>query len=140
MKKINELRDYLLENYVDEVGDLYIPGLDFSNLDGDVYTGGMKVKGDLYQSQHEVEGTLYQSYHKVKGSLIQDKHEVKGDLYQGEHEVGGNLFQSGHEVDGNYYSTSINVTGKIKFEEPKKLLKEITLEELAEMGYTLKGE
>ena len=127
MSKINELRDYLLENYVDRYGDLDISGLDFSEFDGDVYITAMKVKGDLYQNSHDVDGDLFQSWHEVKGDLFQSSHKVKGDL-----------FQSSHKVKGDYHSTSINVTGTITFEKPKKALKEITVEELEKMGYKLK--
>ena len=127
MKKINELRDYLLENYVDKYGDLKISGLDFSEFDGDIVVSGMKAKGDLVQNNYEVKGSLYQSWHKVGGDLYQSRHKVKGDLTQHE-----------HDVKGNYYSSNINVIGTIIFEEHKKTLKEITAEELEKMGYKIK--
>ena len=96
MKTIEELRNYLLENYVNEYGDLFLGGLDFSDFDGDVYIGNMKVKGNLLQSCQEVKGNLYNRFNKY---------------------------------------------GRNLYEEPStKLLKEVTLEELAELGYKLKGE
>lgn len=96
MKTITELRDYLLENYVNEDGDLILDNLDFSDFDGDVYIDCMKVKGDLTQSYQEVQGSLYNRYSKY---------------------------------------------GRNLYEEPStKLLKEVTEEELAELGYKLKGE
>ena len=96
MKKIEELRNYLLENYVDEYGDLDMGGLDFSDFEVDVYIGNMKVQGDLFQSGQEVQGNLYNRHNKYSGHL---------------------------------------------YEEPStKLLKEITLDELAKLGYKLKGE
>ena len=107
MKKTEELRNYLLENYVDDDGDLMLNGLDFSDFDGDVYIDNMKVQGDLSQSWHEVQG---------------------------------NLLQHGHEVQGSLYNKN-NKYGEYLYEEPStKLLKEITLKELAELCYTLKGE
>ena len=126
-KTIEELRDYLLENYVDGDGDLFIEGLDFSEFDGNVYIGGMKVQGDLYQRNHKVQGDLYQRDHKVQGNLFQNSHEVQGSL-----------FQNSQKVQGNYYCKNIKVKGVIKTNEPTKLLTEITLEELAELGYKIK--
>ena len=105
MRTIKYLRDYLLENYVDDDGDLNITGLDFSDFDGDIYIVDMKVKRDLYQSEQEVQGDLTQGYQEVKG---------------------------------NYYCSNVRVKGNIFAEEPTKLLTEITLEELAELGYKIK--
>ena len=136
-KTIEEVRDYLLENRVDGDGDLNLMGLDFSDFDGDIYIRRMKVKRDLYQSEHEVQGNLHQGYHEVHGDLYQNSHEVQGNLSQGYHEVQGNLSQGYHEVHGNYYSKGIEVKGDIEFDEPVKLLKKITLDELKEMGYEL---
>ena len=107
MKTIEELRNYLLENYVDEDGNLTMSGLDFSDFEGNVYIDDMKVKYYLSQSRHEVEGNLSQSYQKVKGNFHNVNNEYGGKLYE-------------------MPST--------------KLLKEVTLKELAKLGYTLKGE
>ena len=80
--------------------------LDFSDFNGDVYIGYMKVKGDLYQNGHEVQGNLYQSNNEAQGSLHNKNNKYGGDLY----------------------------------ETPStKILKEVTAEELAELGYKLKG-
>lgn len=105
MKTKEEIRDWLLENAVDELGDLMLIDLDFSEFDGDIFILGMIVKKDLMQTFQKVEGSLYQNYQTVKG---------------------------------DYYCLNNKVGGKI-FEEPStKLLKEVTLEELAELGYKLK--
>ena len=45
MKTIEELRNYLLENYVDENGNLVLDNLDFSDFQGNVYINNMKVQG-----------------------------------------------------------------------------------------------
>ena len=82
MNKIEELRNYLLENYVDEYGNLDISYLDFSDFEGNVYINYMKVKGYLSQSGHEVEGSLSQSYQKVKGSLHNVSNRYGGNLYE----------------------------------------------------------
>ena len=117
MKSNTEIRDWLLENAVDDDGDLDMSYLDFSDFDGDVYTWNMRVKGNLHQ----------------------DDHEVQGDLYQSGQEVKGNLSQGSQGVGGNYYCSNVKVKGNIFADEPTKLLKEITTEELAELGYKLKG-
>ena len=128
MNTTEELRNYLLENYVDVFGDLVLNGLDFSDFNGDVFIHNMKVKGDLFQSNHEVQGDLFQY-----------SHEVKGDLFQSDHDVQGSLEQSYHEVKGNLYNQNNKYGGKL-FEEPStKILKEVTAEERAELGYKLKG-
>lgn len=107
MKTKEEIRDWLLENAVDEYRDLILSSLDFSDFGGNVYIDNMKVKGTLFQSNHEVQGHLIQSHQKVKGNLYNRNNKYGGSLY----------------------------------EEPStKLLKEITTEQLAELGYKLKGE
>ena len=117
MKTIEESRDYLLENYVDEDGNLVLSDLDFSDFEGDVYISSMKVKGSLHQSGHEVQGSLDQSGHEVQGYLSQSHQEAEGNLYNVNNRYGRNLYET----------------------PSTKLLKEITAEELAELGYTLKG-
>ncbi len=139
MKSITEIRDWLLENAVDDDGDLNMPYLDFSDFDGDVYIRGMKVQGNLYQEYQEVKGNLFQEYQEVKGNLFQGSNEVKGDLYQGSHKIQGDLYQSCHKIQGDYICKNVQVKGNIFANEPTKLLKEITTEELAKMGYKLKG-
>lgn len=129
MKTIEHLRDYLLENHVDEYGYLDIQGLDFSEFDGDVDISHMEVKGDLYQESQKVQGELYQESQKVQSNIHQGYHEVKGDLYQ------CNL-----KVEGNYHCKNVQVKGDIFVTKPTRLLKEVTAEELAELGYKLKGE
>ena len=116
MKTIEEIRDWLLENAVDVDGDLYIDGLDFSNFDGDVYISGMKVEGNLFQDSQKVQGNLYQNYQTVQGNLYQSFQEVQGNLYHGNSKYGGELIEKPYS----------------------KFLKEVTAEELAELGYKLK--
>ena len=128
MKKIEELRNYLLENHVNGYGDLDLGGLDFSDFNGDVCIDNMKVQGNLFQSRHEVQGHLYQSNHEVQGNLYQHSHEVQGNLYQYNHEVKGDLYNKNNKYGGDLYENTST-----------KLLKEVTAEELAELGYTLKG-
>ena len=140
MKSITEIRDWLLENAVSEYGNLDISDLDFSDFDGDVFINGMRVKGNLFQEDQEVQGDLLQQGQEVKGTLYQSGQEVKGNLFQNEQEVQGNLYQGYHEVQGDYTCKNVKFKGDIFTNEPTKLLQEITTEELARMGYKLKGE
>ena len=90
-EKLQELKEFLLNNFTDEFGDLDISGLDFSDFDGVVNISNMKVKSDLIQDFQEVEGNLYQHYQVVEGFLYQDGQEVKGNLIQNNQEVEGDL-------------------------------------------------
>lgn len=63
-----------------------------------------------------------------------------GNVYIWGMKVQGDLYQHGQEVQGDLYQTNQKVKGNIFADEPKRLLKEITTEELAELGYKLKGE
>lgn len=73
-----ELKNYLLENCVNENGDLDLSGLDFSDFNGNVDTSDMKVKKDLIQSNQKVGGHLYQCCQKVGESMFDDHNEVRG--------------------------------------------------------------
>ncbi|MEG3037063.1 MAG: hypothetical protein RR832_05840, partial [Bacilli bacterium] len=61
MKTIEEAKNWLIENRVSKDGNLILNELDFSDFDGDVYIGLMKIKHNLYQSGQEVKGSLDQS-------------------------------------------------------------------------------
>ena len=128
-KTIKEIRDYLLANRVDEYGDLVLSNLDLSDFEGNVYINNMKVKGNLSQNSQEVQGDLYQKGHKVEGILSQSDQKVKG-----------NLIQYGHEVKGNLKHGNSRYGGRLIEYPYSKMLKEITLEELEELGYKLKKE
>lgn len=95
-----EIKEWLLENCLNERGDLWLKGLDFSDFDGDIFIFNWRVKRNLNQYQHDVGGDLYQSHHKVGGDLNQSYHKVAGDLNQRSHEVAGDLRQHSHEVKG----------------------------------------
>ena len=129
MKKTDEIRDWLLKNAVDSDGDLWLDCLDFSNFDGNVYIGNMKVKRNLNQDSQVVKGNLYQNRQDVQGNLQQSSQHVQGNLYQNFQVVKGNLYNSGNKYGGELMETPST-----------KLLKEITLDELKEMGYVIKEE
>lgn len=150
MKTKEELKNYLLENYVDENGDLILSNLDFNDFEGDVYINNMKVKGRLFQNGQKVQGDLYQHEHEVRGHLQQYQHVVQGNLYQSGHEAHGSLYQSGHEVQRNLYQSNSEAQGSLCNENNKygelldenqstKLLKEKEDEEaqnyLREIGF-----
>lgn len=82
-----EIEKWLLENCVDEQGDLRMTDLDFSDFKGFIDIGNWKVAGDLYQNEQHVKGNLYQNYQEVEGDLRQERQEVSGTLYEGENEA-----------------------------------------------------
>lgn len=84
-----EIKKWLLENCVDEDGDLNLTDLDFSDFDGDIYTSGMKVKQTLYQNFQKVGVDLIQNFQKVNRDLYQSCQKVDGDLWQHSQIVGG---------------------------------------------------
>ena len=140
MKTNKELKKYLLENYVDEYGDLILSNLDFSDFEGDVYINNMKVKGRLFQNGQKVQSCLYQHEHEVRGDLQQYQHVVQGNLYQSGHKTEGSLSQSGQEVQGNLYQSNNEVQGNLRNDnnkyggdldenQSKKILKEVSIEE-----------
>ena len=118
MKTTEELRNYLLNNCVDEYGNLVLNDLDFSDFEGDVEINCMKVRGSLFQSRYVVKGSLFQHSQVVNGNLHQSRQEVQGNLYNENNKYGGRLFEN----------------------PSTKILKDITAEELAKLGYKLKGD
>ena len=100
MKKIEELKEYLLENFVDEKGNLVISGLDLSEFKGDIWREGWIVKGNLKQDSNKVGGDLEQYGNIVEGHLQQRSNKVKGNLYQGNNTLGGDLKRQPNRFDG----------------------------------------
>ena len=86
-----EKKQWILDNCVDEYGNIDLSNLDFSDFEGNVFIGGMIVKKDLIQFCQQ-----------VKGDLIQSCQQVKGDLYQGCQIVEGNIVQDNLEKGVNY--------------------------------------
>ena len=114
MKKIEELKDYLLKNFVDESGDLMIDGLDLSEFKGDIYRGKWKVSSDLRQRANKVKGNLYQDGNEVKGDLVQYGNVVKGNLDQSVNIVNGNLAQYSNNVEGDLKQSRNKVKGDLE--------------------------
>ena len=84
MKSKEEIRDWLLENCVNQSGNLDLSGLDFSDFDGSVYISNMKVKHFLFQDHQQAGEALTQYRQKVEGHLLQYDQTVGEDLYQDE--------------------------------------------------------
>lgn len=64
MKSNEEIKKWLLENCVDSYGDLHLGDLDFTDFNGNIYLGKMKVKDDVIQGWQKV---------GVNGNIIQDE-------------------------------------------------------------------
>lgn len=94
MKSKEEIKQWLLENCVDKKGNLDLIGLDFSDFEGDVFIGDMRVKKDLYQQYQKVDGHLFQNYQEVGCTLWQDEQKVGNNLYQCHQNVKGDLWQN----------------------------------------------
>lgn len=133
MKTIEEIKNWLLKNAVDNEGDLYLIGLDFSDFDGNIYINHMKVKRSLFQNCQE-----------VGEDLTQDSQEVGGDLLQSYQNVGKDLYQHNQQVSKDFHNHKLNDNEYWKEEESytirKKKLQTITRKQLAEMGYKLEEE
>src|SRR5574344_2168417 len=158
----DEKRDWLLENCQDENGNLVFCDIDLSKFKGKVILKGWKIGGnadlsswevkrDLYQSRQEVNGNLYQLSQTAK-NLFQDCQVVNGNLYQNSQTVKGDLYQhcqTAEDLYQNCQNVSKDLVSQklekdeewVDFEESDyavmraKKLKEISLDELAKMGY-----
>lgn len=103
MKSKEEIKQWLLANCVDERGDLNLIGLDFSDFEGDIFIGDMKVNKNLYQDNQAVVGHLFQNFQVVGCTLYQEEQEVGQHLYQHRQTVKGDLWQGRHKVNGKLY-------------------------------------
>ena len=144
MKTKQEIKRWLLEHCVDRYGNLDLSSLDFSDFEGNIFIGYMKVKNNLYQYYQMVGGSLFQSCQVVDGDLLQYGQKVQGNLNQSYQTAGRDLFQYSQSVGVNLFSQKLE---NDEVWEDKdycmmrvKKLKEITTDELAKMGYKLKGE
>ena len=197
MKTKQEIKKWLLENCLNDNGDLVICDIDLSDFKGNVILSGWtvgksaglsfwKVKGnltqdsqtvngnlrqscqivngDLYQNCQKVNGNLYQDYQTAENiyqdsqtaeNIYQDSQTVNEDLYQGYQIVNGDLYQECQTAKDLYQEcqnvSKDLVSQKLKEDEEwvdlqgsdcavirAKKLKEISLDELAKMGYKLK--
>ena len=120
MKTKKEIKKWLLENCVNKYGDLDLSELDFSDFDGNVSVGHMKVKNNLVQDDQEVGLSLIQNYQGVGKDLFQDGQKVKDSFF--DHKLADDEEWKAHD----------------NFVVRGKKLEEISRKELEEMGYKLK--
>ena len=120
MKTKKEIKKWLLENCVNNLGNLDLSGLDFSDFDGNVIIGQMKVKNNLVQDYQEVGLSLIQNYQGVGKDLFQDGQKVKDSFF--DHKLADDEEWKAHD----------------NFVVRGKKLEEISRKELEEMGYKLK--
>lgn len=106
MKKINEIRDWLLDNAVDEKGNLVLVGLDFSNFNGNIDLRAIKAKGDVDVSYMDVGGNLAAEGKIVGGNLDQGYNVVSGYINQPYSGAGGDINQPGNISRGKIYQHS----------------------------------
>lgn len=78
MKTKEEIRDWLLNNCLDEEGNLILSNLDFSNFEGDVYMNGLKVKHSLHLNFQEIGGDVGQVGCTIAGRLYQKGNRING--------------------------------------------------------------
>lgn len=133
-KTNNEKRDWLLGNCVNENGDLEICDIDLSKFKGNVILKGWKIGGSVDLSYWKVKGNLNQNCQIVNGNLYQYCQKVNGDLDQSYQEVGKDLVSQKLEEDEEWADFQGSDCAVIR----AKKLKEISLNELAKMGYKLK--
>ena len=75
-----ELVKLLVDNFKDEVGNLDLSGLDFTNEDLNcVIISQMKINGHLFQNRQQVKRQLWQDEQEVSGSIWQSNQTVKGN-------------------------------------------------------------
>lgn len=133
-RKLNELRDLLLKNCLDENGDLVISDIDLSKFKGKVILSGWTVGGSVDLSYWDVKGNLYQYCQEVNGDLYQSCQIVNGNIFQDSQKVGKDLISQKLKEDEEWVDFQGSDCAVIR----AKKLKEISLDELAKMGYKLK--
>ena len=99
MKTINEIKQWLLKNAVNEDGDLVLSDLDLSDFEGNVYIHGWKVKHSLDQSEQQVGGNLIQNYQVVDGDIYQNYQVVDGGIHQDHQIADGDIYQDRQIAD-----------------------------------------
>lgn len=80
--KAEEKKAWILENCINEYGDIDLKNLDFNDVEKNVLICNMTVNGKLDQSKQKVTGDLLQSHQKVQRKLHQSHQTVQGNLYQ----------------------------------------------------------
>lgn len=81
MLPIEEVKKWLIENRTNEIGDLDLSCLDFSDFDGDIDIGGMKAKHSINQGGQSAGEDIYQS-NQTAGGYIQQESQICHRLMQ----------------------------------------------------------
>lgn len=77
-----EIKNWLLENCVNEIGVLDLRGLDFSDFDGVVDISHMNVKIRLFQGCQKVGGDIFQYGNCAGGDIFQEEQTAGGCVIQ----------------------------------------------------------
>ena len=102
-----------------------------------------EIKEWLLENAVDKDGDLmldYLDFSDFKGDVYIDHMRVKCDLWQNRHEVQGDLMQNHQKVEGDLYNEDNKYGELLRANPSAELLKEITPEGLAKLGYKLKGE
>lgn len=111
MLPIEEVKKWLVENRTDENGNLNLSGLDFSDFDGDVLIGDMKVKKSLNQSWQKVGGDLRQNYQEAGGRKFYDFGSLNADFRKvSPAERGELIIQLFGEDDGKIHIEDVDLS------------------------------
>ena len=127
MKTPEEFKQYILENFRNDDGDIVICNVDLSDFDGNVYIDQWTVKNNLHQGYQMVGGDLYQSNQIVVGYLYQHVQTVGKDLWQNFQEVHQTLKQNNQMVIGNLHQDSHIFAGTLynhKLKEDEEVIDE----------------
>ena len=112
MLPIEEVKKWLIENRTNEIGDLDLSCLDFSDFEGDIDIGGMKVKKSLNQSWQKVGGDLRQNYQEADGRIFYDFGSLNYDFKKmSPAEKGEFIFQVFGGDDGKVRIEDVDLSG-----------------------------
>lgn len=82
-----EIKKWLLDNCVNDLGVLDLRGLDFSDFNGIVDISHMTVKVRLFQGRQNVGGDLFQYGCRVGGDIYQEDQIAFGNVIQDKSET-----------------------------------------------------
>jgi len=77
-----EIRDWIIQHCKNKNGDIDLDGLDFSQFNGDVFIGHMKVKHDLHQGSQTAGSYILQSNQTAGSYIFQSNQTARWMLLQ----------------------------------------------------------
>ena len=101
-----ELVHIIIENFVDEDGNINLSGLDFSEYKGDVILNGLKSGGSIYEIHQSAEKDIVQYCQTARKNIMQVCQMAGKEINQ----IGQIPYLSSKSLD--------LMTGKIKIDEP----------------------